>query len=170
MGTIVPDNTQHVGEMYQAYYEQNRYRLLNESGMEEATPKGWSHDQVINKIIHHYRHRSPMKRCCKQANRPIQKHTPCKRTFHQITLIPLRFLSCAIDALQHSEYDVIRPMQEYVPMNSRLMAACKRFWQHSALSHTDTLNPQREAILTMQKLIQTLFCHSVQIRVLRIGK
>lgn len=146
-----------LGEMYQAYYEQNRYRLLNESGMEEATPKGWSHDQVINKIIHHYR-ASLTNEEMLQASKIDQYKNILLASEHSTKLHSslFDFLAFrAIDALQHSEYDVIRPMQEYVPEDPRLWLPAKDFATLSLEPATDTLNPQREAILTMQKLIQT---------------
>lgn len=40
-----------LGEMFQTYYEQNRYRLLDEPANKETTPTAWSHKEVVGKII-----------------------------------------------------------------------------------------------------------------------
>ncbi len=145
-----------LGEMYQEYYEQNRYALLEEYDENAETPKGWSHAEIIEKIIHHYRASIQNSNLLQSSN--IGEFAPILTKGNQPeTLRPTLYdflAQRAIDAMQNSEYDIIRPMQEFVPEDADLWLPANTFVNLTLEPSTDTLNPQREALKLMQELLK----------------
>ncbi|MGV8827112.1 MAG: alpha-2-macroglobulin family protein [Breznakibacter sp.] len=145
-----------LGEMYQTYYQQNRYRLLDEPANKETAPTVWSHKEVVEKIIQHYR--ASLQNTKLLQNSKIGDYktilTPSNLTENLRPTLYDFLAHRAIGALQNSEYDIIRPMQEFVMDDPQLWLPAKEFVSLPLEPSTDSLNPQREAMVAMQQLLK----------------
>lgn len=145
-----------LGEMFQTYYQQNRYRLLNEPAANPSTPAVWSHKEVVDKIFHHYRTSLQNSKKLQESKIGDYKSilTPSNQPENLRPTLYDFLAHRAIGALQNSEYDIIRPIQEFVMDDPQLWLPATEFVNLPLEPATDSLNPQREAMVAMQELLK----------------
>lgn len=145
-----------LGEMYQMYYSSNRYRLMDTAGNEDENSGEWSHQYVITKIRYHYRASTSNTKLLQSTGiesiKPILTESKLSNIIRP-TLYD--FLSNrAIDALQNSEYNVLKPENQYIPDDENLWKSAAEFIKLNIEATDDVLNPQLEALKTYQELLK----------------
>jgi hypothetical protein len=145
-----------LGEMYRAYYNNNRYRLLNAEGTKEEASGAWSHQYVISKIHNHYR--ASLKNSALLQKSDIKSvKTILTNSKMPANLRPTLYdflANRAIDALINSEYDILKPEEQFEVNQPSLWLPAAEFVKTGFNASNDTLNPQREALAIYRQLLQ----------------